>query len=104
MAGQTGSSRVKQQPVERLGKYEIIRDIAEGTFGKVKSALLFLLGVFGPCNANVPSPVARHIITGQTVAMKFLSKDVINSSGTKTRVLREVQYMRILKHPHIVKL
>ena len=36
--------------------------------------------------------------------MKYLSKDAINSSGTKTRVLREVQYMRMLKHAHIVKL
>ncbi|KIJ54296.1 hypothetical protein M422DRAFT_221842 [Sphaerobolus stellatus SS14] len=73
-----------QHSVARLGEYQIIRDIAEGTFGKVK--------------------MAKHVITGQIVAMKFLSKDVVNSSGTKTRVLREVQYMRILKHPHIVKL
>ncbi|KIJ36988.1 hypothetical protein M422DRAFT_61086 [Sphaerobolus stellatus SS14] len=71
-------------PASKLGEYQVIQDIAEGTFGKVK--------------------MARHIITGQTVAMKYLSKDAIASSGTKMRVLREVQYMRTLKHPHIVKL
>ena len=48
--------------------------------------------------------VARHVLTGQTVAMKYLSKEAIAASGTKTRVLREVQYMRTLKHAHIVKL
>lgn len=48
--------------------------------------------------------VARHVLTGQRVAMKYLSKEAINTSGTKTRVLREVQYMRMLKHVHIVKL
>ncbi|KAF8527375.1 CAMK/CAMKL/AMPK protein kinase [Hysterangium stoloniferum] len=70
--------------VTRLGEYKVIKDIAEGTFGKVK--------------------MAKHVITGQVVAMKFLSKEAINASGTKDRVLREVQYMKMLKHPHIVKL
>lgn len=50
------------------------------------------------------SLVAKHVLTGQRVAMKYLSKEVIAASGTKTRVLREVQYMRMLKHAHIVKL
>ncbi|KAF8518606.1 kinase-like domain-containing protein [Gautieria morchelliformis] len=68
----------------RLGEYMVTKDIAEGTFGKVK--------------------MAKHVLTGQKVAMKYLSKDAINTSGTKTRVLREVQYMRILQHAHIVKL
>ncbi|GJJ15022.1 hypothetical protein Clacol_009295 [Clathrus columnatus] len=74
----------QKQPASVLGQYQVIKDIAEGTFGKVK--------------------MARHVLTGQRVAMKYLSKEVIAASGTKTRVLREVQYMRMLKHAHIVKL
>ncbi|KAF8483130.1 kinase-like domain-containing protein [Gautieria morchelliformis] len=72
------------QSSSKLGEYLVIKDIAEGTFGKVK--------------------MATHVLTGQRVAMKYLSKDTINAQGNKTRVLKEVQYMRMLKHPHIVKL
>ncbi|GJJ13211.1 hypothetical protein Clacol_007462 [Clathrus columnatus] len=78
------STQFHRHPVSKLGEYKVIKDIAEGTFGKVK--------------------MAKHVITDQIVAMKYLSKDAILASGTKTRVLREVQYMRMLKHPHIVKL
>lgn len=36
--------------------------------------------------------------------MKFISKQVINQTKTKPRVQREVDYMRTLRHPHIIKL
>lgn len=36
--------------------------------------------------------------------MKYISKQVINATKTKTRVQREVEYMRMLRHPHIIKL
>lgn len=36
--------------------------------------------------------------------MKFLSKEAIIASRTKMRVQREVDYMRMLRHPHIIKL
>ncbi|KAI0095181.1 snf 1 [Irpex rosettiformis] len=71
-------------PASKLGEYTVIQEIAEGTFGKVKMAV--------------------HTVTGHRVAMKFLSKHVINASKTKTRVQREVEYMRTLRHPHIIKL
>ena len=48
--------------------------------------------------------VAIHVVTGQKVAMKYLSKEVIHATRTKTRVQREVDYMRMLRHPHIIKL
>ncbi|KAL6304828.1 snf 1 [Sparassis latifolia] len=71
-------------PASKLGEYTVIKEIAEGTFGKVKMAV--------------------HTITGHEVAMKFISKQVINATKTKTRVQREVEYMRTLRHPHIIKL
>jgi len=49
-------------------------------------------------------PEAVHTITGHEVAMKYISKQVINATKTKTRVQREVEYMRMLRHPHIIKL
>ena len=36
--------------------------------------------------------------------MKYLSKQVISTTRTKNRVQREVEYMRTLRHPHIIKL
>ncbi|KAG6335013.1 hypothetical protein ID866_4080 [Astraeus odoratus] len=71
-------------PASKLGEYTVIGDIAEGTFGKVKMAM--------------------HTITGQKVAMKYISKAMIHMTRTKTRVQREVEYMRTLRHPHIIKL
>ena len=49
-------------------------------------------------------PVAIHTVTGQKVAMKFISKHAIAKHRTKTRVQREVEYMRTLRHAHIIKL
>ncbi|RXW23079.1 hypothetical protein EST38_g2760 [Candolleomyces aberdarensis] len=71
-------------PPSKLGEYTVIQDIAEGTFGKVKMAI--------------------HTVTGHKVAMKYISKAVIQREKTKTRVRREFEYMRTLRHPHIIKL
>lgn len=36
--------------------------------------------------------------------MKFISKAKINAMKMRTRVSREVEYLRMLRHPHIIKL
>ncbi|KAF7307505.1 Non-specific serine/threonine protein kinase [Mycena indigotica] len=69
---------------QKLGMYTVVRDIAEGTFGKVKMAI--------------------HKVTGHHVAMKFLSKAIIHRDKMKARVRREFEYLRLLRHPHIIKL
>ncbi|KAF7783883.1 hypothetical protein Agabi119p4_48 [Agaricus bisporus var. burnettii] len=71
-------------PASKLGEYTVLRDVAEGTFGKVK--------------------MAQHTVTGHLVAMKYISKAVIHREKTKTRVRREYEYMRALRHPHVIKL
>ncbi|KIY45370.1 snf 1 [Fistulina hepatica ATCC 64428] len=71
-------------PPSKLGEYTVIRDIAEGTFGQVK--------------------LARHVVTGHLVAMKYISKEKIVKEKNKSRVRREFEYMRALRHPHIIKL
>ncbi|GLB43723.1 putative non-specific serine threonine protein kinase [Lyophyllum shimeji] len=78
------SDEILEYPPSKLGEYTVIQDIAEGTFGKVKMAM--------------------HTITGHKVAMKYISKAVIHREKTKTRVRREFEYMRTLRHPHIIKL
>ncbi|KAG6901573.1 hypothetical protein C0995_010341 [Termitomyces sp. Mi166 len=78
------SEELTTYPPSKLGEYTVIQDIAEGTFGKVK--------------------MATHTVTGHKVAMKYISKAVIHRERTKTRVRREFEYMRTLRHPHIIKL
>ncbi|KAG8804420.1 Protein kinase [Serendipita sp. 398] len=47
---------------------------------------------------------AIHTVTGARVAMKFLPKGSIQRGNAKSRVRKEVEYMRILRHPHIVRM
>lgn len=49
-------------------------------------------------------PVATHAITGHQVALKFINKNKITSRDMKDRVKREIQYLKVLRHPHIIKL
>ncbi|CDH54751.1 snf1-like protein kinase ssp2 [Lichtheimia corymbifera JMRC:FSU:9682] len=68
----------------KLGQYNIIKTIGTGSFGKVKLAV--------------------HAITGQKVALKFINKKKIASMDLGGRVKREIQYLKLLRHPHIIKL
>ncbi|GAA6022983.1 hypothetical protein JCM10207_007739 [Rhodosporidiobolus poonsookiae] len=80
-AGQGGSQR---RPPQVIGEYEIISTLGTGSFGKVK--------------------LARHLKTGLKVAMKFISKRKIEQNDMSGRVHREIQYLGLLRHPHIIKL
>lgn len=60
--------------------------------------------------------MAKHTLTGLKVAMKFISKRKISTAEMSNRVHREVrppvlaaltgqiQYLSLLRHPHIIKL
>ncbi|KAM0748218.1 Pkinase-domain-containing protein [Meredithblackwellia eburnea MCA 4105] len=67
-----------------IGDYEVISTLGHGSFGKVK--------------------LAKHTLTGLKVALKFLSKRKISTSEMSNRVHREIQYLSLLRHPHIIKL
>ncbi|GAA6052313.1 hypothetical protein JCM3770_007246 [Rhodotorula araucariae] len=67
-----------------VGEYEIISTLGTGSFGKVK--------------------LARHVKTGLKVALKFISKRKISTAEMSNRVHREIQYLSLLRHPHIIKL
>lgn len=75
----------KQQKAEqRIGAYQIIRTLGEGSFGKVKLAV--------------------HRTTGQEVALKIIARRKLISRDMAGRVEREIEYLQLLRHPHIIKL
>ncbi|KAJ1020193.1 hypothetical protein NDA16_004473 [Ustilago loliicola] len=79
------SSRSKEskQPV-RIGQYILQQTLGAGSFGKVK--------------------LATHALTGHRVAMKIINRRKISSLDMGGRVKREIQYLKLLRHPHIIKL
>lgn len=69
---------------QRLGHYQVKKTLGEGSFGKVKLAV--------------------HRISGQEVALKIISRKKLISRDMAGRVEREIQYLQLLRHPHIIKL
>ena len=77
-------SREKTKLEQRIGAYNIIRTLGEGSFGKVKLAV--------------------HRMTGQQVALKVIARKKLISRDMVGRVEREIEYLQLLRHPHIIKL
>uniref|UniRef100_A0A667WZH9 non-specific serine/threonine protein kinase n=1 Tax=Myripristis murdjan TaxID=586833 RepID=A0A667WZH9_9TELE len=67
----------------QVGFYEIIRTLGKGNFAVVK--------------------LARHKVTKTQVAIKIIDKTRLNPSNLE-KIYREVQIMKLLNHPHIIKL
>lgn len=91
----------------RIGQYNLIKSIGVGSFGKVKCKLANSL--LNSCDNTVNSHngsfvVAVHSITGQKVALKIINRKKIASLDMAGRVKREIQYLKLLRHPHIIKL
>ena len=72
------------KPEQRIGQYSVKKTLGEGSFGKVKLAV--------------------HRISGQEVALKIISRKKLISRDMAGRVEREIQYLQLLRHPHIIKL
>ncbi|EDO16016.1 hypothetical protein Kpol_495p14 [Vanderwaltozyma polyspora DSM 70294] len=68
----------------RIGNYQIVKTLGEGSFGKVK--------------------LAFHVTTGQKVALKIINRKVLSKSDMQGRIEREIAYLRLLRHPHIIRL
>ncbi|XP_053308607.1 serine/threonine-protein kinase SIK3 [Spea bombifrons] len=67
----------------RIGYYEIERTIGKGNFAVVK--------------------LATHIVTRAKVAIKIIDKTKLDEENLK-KIFREVQIMKMLCHPHIIRL
>lgn len=74
----------QMNPHNRIGRYQIIKTLGEGSFGKVK--------------------LAFHLGTGQRVALKIINRKTLAKSDMQGRIEREISYLRLLRHPHIIKL
>jgi carbon catabolite-derepressing protein kinase len=73
-----------QKAEQRIGAYHVIRTLGEGSFGKVKLAV--------------------HRTTNQQVALKIIARKKLISRDMAGRVEREIEYLQLLRHPHIIKL
>lgn len=78
------TERVKAKTEQRIDAYKVIRTLGEGSFGKVKLAV--------------------HTSTGQQVALKIIARKKLISRDMAGRVEREIEYLQLLRHPHIIKL
>ncbi|XP_077435735.1 serine/threonine-protein kinase SIK1 [Vanacampus margaritifer] len=76
------SSGPQGRPLQ-VGFYEIIRTLGKGNFAVVK--------------------LAKHKVTKTQVAIKIIDKTRLNPSNLE-KIYREVQIMKLLNHPHIIKL
>ncbi|KAJ3057179.1 Protein kinase [Rhizophlyctis rosea] len=68
----------------KIGNYTLLETLGVGSFGKVKLAV--------------------HSHTGHKVAMKIINRRKIANMDMVGRVKREIQYLKLLRHPHIIKL
>ncbi|KAK0615860.1 Pkinase-domain-containing protein [Bombardia bombarda] len=84
MASTEAPLRDKIRTEQRIGAYNIVKTLGEGSFGKVKLAV--------------------HRSTGQQVALKIIARKKLISRDMQGRVEREIEYLQLLRHPHIIKL
>ena len=67
-----------------LNRFNLIRELGEGTYGMVM--------------------LARDMMTDTKVALKIIQKSSIITMSHINRLRREINLLRLLKHPNIVSL
>lgn len=70
--------------MEYVYQFNLGDELGEGTFGKVK------LGI--------------HIPSKEKVAVKILEKEKIVDDSDIERITREIQILKLIRHPNIVQL
>ncbi|XP_064604146.1 5'-AMP-activated protein kinase catalytic subunit alpha-2-like isoform X1 [Liolophura sinensis] len=68
----------------KIGHYILGDTLGVGTFGKVK--------------------IATHQLTSHKVAVKILNRQKIKSLDVVGKIRREIQNLKLFRHPHIIKL
>ncbi|KAJ3265434.1 MAP/microtubule affinity-regulating kinase 3 [Chytriomyces hyalinus] len=77
------AERIAKQKPSSIGYYDLEKSVGEGNFAKVK--------------------LATHCLTGEKVAVKIIDKEKLDAATAK-KLFREVRIMKLLNHPHIVRL
>jgi 5'-AMP-activated protein kinase catalytic alpha subunit len=80
----TGSNTDNLQNQIKIGHYILMETLGSGSFGKVKKA--------------------KHQLTGHTVAIKIMNRNKIKSLDVVGKIRREIQNLKLFRHPHIIKL
>ncbi|KAI8832564.1 kinase-like domain-containing protein [Chytriomyces cf. hyalinus JEL632] len=83
LAGSSSTDMEAKEDGVVVSQYRLEKTIGQGTYGKVK------LGV--------------HIRTKERVAIKVIEKAQIKSTKQVVRLQREIRFLKLLHHPHIVK-
>ncbi|KAJ8683284.1 hypothetical protein QAD02_019076 [Eretmocerus hayati] len=87
-AGPSGASSSsgsgQTQPIVKIGHYTLGATLGVGTFGKVK--------------------IGEHVLTKHKVAVKILNRQKIKSLDVVGKIRREIQNLKLFRHPHIIKL
>lgn len=79
-----GDSLAQPPPPSKIGHYILGETLGFGTFGKVKTA--------------------KHQISGYKVAVKILNRTKIKNLDVVGKIRREIQNLKLFRHPHIIKL
>lgn len=74
----------QQQQSIKIGHYILGKTLGIGSFGKVK--------------------IATHQITNHKVAVKILNRQKIKNLDVVGKIRREIQFLKLFRHPHIIKL
>ena len=82
--GRDRSGSVSSAPQVKIGHYILGETLGIGTFGKVK--------------------VGFHQLTGHKVAVKILNRQKIKNLDVVGKIRREIQNLKLFRHPHIIKL
>uniref|UniRef100_A0A452VAC5 non-specific serine/threonine protein kinase n=1 Tax=Ursus maritimus TaxID=29073 RepID=A0A452VAC5_URSMA len=66
----------------------------------------YFLGHAGKCLGimKFPKVIGEHQLTGHKVAVKILNRQKIRSLDVVGKIKREIQNLKLFRHPHIIKL
>ena len=77
---------------EDVAGWAFVRQHSDGYVGYVKAAAL----------SSYSNPT--HYITNHKVAVKILNRNKIKSLDVVSKIKREIQNLKLFRHPHIIKL
>ena len=84
------------------GKPIILKDsLTQNFLFSLLFSFFFLLSL---SSFIILSPVATHELTGHKVGVKILNRKKIASMDMGHKVRREIQFLKLFRHPHIIKL
>ena len=55
-------------------------------------------------HSNNKQTGATHQVTGHVVAVKILNREKVKQTDMMPKLKREIQILKLFRHPHIIKL